>query len=333
MPCLKPRGRQMRRREFIIFFGSAAAAWPIKARAQQKIPRVGVLVTGRSPPARDFELIHQLAQLGYTEGRNITYEIRGAEGDSNRLPQLAHELVATKPDVIVGSTSAVAVALAAATRTIPIVMMVVGDPVTLGLSSSISRPSSNVTGFTVSNPSIAAKRLELLRELVPALRKVAYLWEPANPMTKKFGEEVREAANALGIELVSLPLRSGVDIAPAFTTAENEKVMAVLIEAGEVTVRFGGTIVDECLVRNLPGIHAWPFEVHNGALISYGPADPENFSRAAIYVDRILKGTKIDELPFEEPTKIRLAINLRTARSINISVPSSLLARADEIVE
>jgi putative tryptophan/tyrosine transport system substrate-binding protein len=323
----------MRRREFIALLGGAAAAWPIDIRAQQKIPRVGVLVGGPSPPARDFELVHQLAQLGYTEGRNITYEIQGAEGDTSRLPDLAQKLIATKPDVIVGSTSAVAVALAAATQTIPIVMAVVGDPITLGLSSSISRPDRNITGFTVSSPSIAAKRLELLRELVPALRKVAYLWEPPNPMTKKFGEEVRKAANALGIQLVSLPLTSGADIGPAFTIAEKEKVMAVLIEAGEVTVRFGGTIVDECLVRNLPGMHAWPFEVHNGALISYGPAAAENFPRAAIYVDRILKGAKIAELPFEEPTQIRLAINLRTARSINISVPSSLLTRADEIIE
>jgi putative ABC transport system substrate-binding protein len=292
-----------------------------------------MIVAGPNPPAHDFELVHQLAQLGYTEGRNISYEIRGAEGDSNRLPRLAQELVTTKPDVIVGSTSEVAVALAAATRTIPIVMTVVGDPVTLGLTTSMSRPDRNVTGFTVSSPSIAAKRVELLRELVPAVRKVAYLWEPPNPMTKKFGEEVRKAADTLGIELISLPLTSGVDIGPAFTIAEKEKVTAVLIEAGGIAVRFGGTIVDECLVRNLPGMHAWPFEVHNGALIAYGPAAPENFQRAATYVDRILKGTKIAELPFEEPTQIRLAINLRTARSINISIPSSLLARADEIIE
>jgi putative tryptophan/tyrosine transport system substrate-binding protein len=323
----------MRRREFIALLGSGAVTWPIDVYAQQKIPRVGVLVAGPNPPAHDFELVHQLDLLGYTEGRNISYEIRGAEGDSNRLPRLAQELVATKPDVIVGSTSEVAVALAAATRTIPIVMTVVGDPVTLGLTTSMSRPDRNVTGFTVSSPSIAAKRLELLNELVPAARKVAYLWEPPNPMTKKFGEEVRKAADTLGIELISLPLTSGVDIGPAFTIAEKEMVTAVLIEAGGIAVRFGGTIVDECLVRNLPGMHAWPFEVHIGALIAYGPAAPENFQRAATYVDRILKGTKIAELPFEEPTQIRLAINLRTARSINISIPSSLLARADEIIE
>jgi putative ABC transport system substrate-binding protein len=142
----------MRRREFITLLASAAATWPISVCAQQKIQRVGVLVAGPSPPARDFELVHQMAQLGYTEGHNITYEVRGAEGDSNLLPQLAQDLVATKPDVIVGSTSEVAVALAAATRTIPIVMTVVGDPITLGLSRSISRPDRNVTGFTVSSP-------------------------------------------------------------------------------------------------------------------------------------------------------------------------------------
>jgi putative ABC transport system substrate-binding protein len=150
----------MRRREFIALLGSGAVTWPISVCAQQKIPRVGVLVAGPNPPAHDFELVHQLARLGYTEGRNIAYEIRGAEGDSNRLPQLAQELVTTKTDVIVGSTSEVAVALAAATRTIPIVMTVVGDPVTLGLTTSMSRPDRNVgsrrTCFTLSRATTIA---------------------------------------------------------------------------------------------------------------------------------------------------------------------------------
>src|SRR5262245_46401722 len=163
----------MRRREFITLLGGAAAAWPINVRAQQKIPRVGVLVAGPTPPAHDLELVHQLTQLGYTEGRNITYEIRGGEGDSNRLPQLAQELVTTKTDVIVGSTSEVEIVLVSATRIIPIVMTVVADAVTLGRTTSMSRPDRNVTVFTVSSPSIAAKRLELLRERVPSVRKVA----------------------------------------------------------------------------------------------------------------------------------------------------------------
>jgi putative ABC transport system substrate-binding protein len=322
----------MRRREFIGLL-SGAAAWPLAAHAQQRIPRVGVLLIGASAPPRDLELAHQLAQINYIEGRNITYEIRGADGDIDRLPQLARELIATNPDVIVGSTSPAAVALVAATQNIPIVMTIVGDPIALGLTNSMSRPSRNVTGFTNSSVSLAAKRLELLRELVPALSTLAYLWVPVNPLTKYYADQVQRAADKLGIKLVSLPLTSGADIGAAFTRAEKEQVAAVLIESDELVVRFSGAIVDECLVRNLPAMHAWPFEVHNGALISYGPATVENYPRTAIYVDRLLKGAKITELPFEEPTQIKLAINLRTARSIKISVPPSLLARADEVID
>jgi putative ABC transport system substrate-binding protein len=322
----------MQRRDFLGVLGGAAA-WPLAVTAQQRIPRVGVLLIGAGVPPRDFELARQLARLGYVEGRNITYEIRGADGDANRLPTLAREIIATNPDVIVGSTSPAALALAAATRDIPIVMTVIGDPIALGLSNSISRPSRNVTGFTISSASLAAKRLELLRELVPALRKVAYLWVPLNPVTKQLGEQVRMAADTLDIKLVSLPLTTSADINEAFTLAEKEQVTAVFIEPADLTVRFSGTIVDECLVRNLPAMHAWPFEVHNGALISYGPAIVENYPRTAIYVDRILRGAKIAELPFEEPTQIKLAINLRTARSIKITVPPTLLARADEVIE
>ena len=323
----------MQRREFITLLGGAVAAWPFAARAQQRTARVGVLLVGAGAPPRDLELARQLAQINYIEGRNITYEIRGADGDIDRLPQLARELAATNPDVIVGSTSPAAVALVAATQNIPIVMTIVGDPITLGLSNSMSRPSRNVTGFTNSSVSLAAKRLELLRELVPALNKLAYLWVPVNPLTKYYADQVRMAADALGIKLVPLPLTSGADIGAAFTLAEKEQVTAVLIESDELVVRFSGAIVDECLVRNLPAMHAWPFEVHNGALISYGPATVENYPRTAIYVDRILRGAKIAELPFEEPTQIKLAINLRTARSIKITVPPSLLARADEIID
>lgn len=323
----------MQRREFVTLLGGAAVGLPLSAHAQHRTPRIGVLIVGASAPARDIELAHQLERLGYVDGRNIIYEIRGADGDVNQLPLLAKELVAMRPDVIVGSTSPAALALAATTPDIPIVMTVVGDPIALGLTISMSSPSRNLTGFTNSSVSLAAKRLELLRELVPGLRKVAYLWVPLNPLTKRFGEEVRSAANALGISLVSLPLTSGVDIGTAFTLAEKEQVMAVLVESDELAVRFSGSIVDECLVRNLPAMHAWPFEVRNGALISYGPAVVENYPRTAIYVDRLLKGAKIVELPFEEPTQIRLAINLRTARSIGISVPSALLARADEVIE
>lgn len=310
-----------------------AVGWPLAARAQQRVSRVGVLLPGTTLVSRDFGLIQELTRIGYVEGRNISYRISGADGDNDRLPQLARELVAANPDVVVGATAPVAAALAAATPDIPIVMTIIGDPVALGLSDSMSRPSRNFTGFTNSSVSLAAKRLELLRELVPSLRKVAYLWVPDNPLMRLFGEKVRAAAEALDVTLVSLPLTTGADIAASFVTAEQERVGAVLIESDPLTARFSGTIIDECLVRDLPAMHTWTFEVRNGALISYGPPTAENFPRAAIYIDRILKGARIAELPFEEPTQIKLAINLRTARAIGMTVPPALLARADEVIE
>jgi putative ABC transport system substrate-binding protein len=220
-----------------------------------------------------------------------------------------------------------------ATRNIPIVMTVVGDPIALGLTGSMSRPTHNVTGFTISSLSLAAKRLELLHGIVPALRKVAYLWVPGSRLSTLFEFHVRKAADVLGIKLVSLPLTSEADIAAAFALADEERVTAVLVETDPLTLRVSGTIVDECLVRNLPGMHSWPSEVRNGALISYGPAAIENIPRAANYIDRIFKGAKVAELPFEEPTQIKLVINLRTARSIGFAFPPTLLARADEVIE
>jgi putative tryptophan/tyrosine transport system substrate-binding protein len=322
----------MRRREFIGLAG-AAVAWPLPLSAQERTPRVGILLNGGAVVPRDLDIAHELAQIGYIEGRNIIYEVRGAAGDLSRLPQLARELVMTNPDVIVASAAPAAAALFGATRNIPIVMTVVGDPIALGLTSSMSRPTHNVTGFTNSSLSLAAKRLELLHGIVPALRKVAYFWVPGNPLATLFESQVRKAAAVLGIKLVSLPLTSEADIAAAFALADGEQVTAVLVETDPLTLRFSVTIVDECMVRNLPGMHTWPIEVRNGALISYGPAAVENNPRAANYVNRILKGAKIAELPFEEPTQLKLAINLRTARSIGFSFPPTLLARADEVIE
>ena len=269
MRLLSP-GEPMRRREFITLLGGVATVWPLPLSAQST-PRVGILLNGGAVLPRDLDFARELARLGYIEGRNIIYEVRAAEGDLSRLPQLARELVATKPDVIVGSAAPAAAALFGATRNIPIVMTVVGDPIALGLTGSMSRPTHNVTGFTVSSLSLAAKRLELLHGIVPALRKVAYLWVPGNPLATLFEPHVRKAADMLGIKLVSLPLTSEADIAAAFTRADEEQVTAVLVEADPLTLRFSGTIVDECLVRNLPGMHTWPIEVRNGALYFLWP--------------------------------------------------------------
>jgi putative ABC transport system substrate-binding protein len=321
----------MRRREFITLLSGAGL--PFAAHAQRRMSRVGILLFGAAAALQDLGIVRELARIGFIEGRNIDYELRAADSDVDRLPLLARELAAAKPDAIVGSGSPTALALAAATRDIPIVMMVMGDPIALGLSNSISRPSGNVTGFPNSSLSLAAKRLELLRDLVPTTRKVAYLWARASPIMNARGEQVRAAAGVLGIELVSLPLKLDADIAAAFALADKEHVTAVLVESDALTVRFGGTIMSECLVRNLPAMHAWPFEVRAGALMAYGPTLVENYPRTAVYIQRILRGAKVAELPFEEPTHIALAINLRTARSIGIAFPPELLARANEVIE
>jgi putative tryptophan/tyrosine transport system substrate-binding protein len=322
----------MRRRGFITLLGGAAA-WPIAAFAQQRLPRVGVLLYGHAVPSGDLQIATELARIGYVEGRNIADEIRGAEGDITRLPPLARELAAVRPDVLFGSTAQIAIALLNATREIPIVMTTLSDPIALGLSTSISRPTRNVTGFTISSLSLAAKRLEILHEVVPASSRVASLWAPQNPSAASYESSVEHAAEALGIKLVSLPLTSEVDIVGAFAHADEEEVTAVLTEPDTLTYRLSGSIVDQCLIRNLPAMHCWSIEVRNGALMSYGPAEPENNARAAVYVDRILKGAKVAELPFEEPTEIKLAINLRTARSIGLGLPPTFITRADEVIE
>jgi putative ABC transport system substrate-binding protein len=322
----------MRRREFITLLGGAAA-WPIDAFAQQRLPRVGVLLFGRAVPSGDLQIAAELARIGYVERRNIAYEIRGAEGDITRLAPLARELAAMRPEVLVGATAQVAVAFFNATREIPIVITMVSDPIALGLSTSISRPTRNVTGFTISSLSLAAKRLELLHEVVPTTSKVAYLWAPQNPSAEFYKSRVHQAAEALGIKLTSLPLTSEADIVGAFARADEEQVTAVLTEADTLTYRLSGSIVDQCLIRNLPAMHSWSIEVRNGALMSYGPAEPENNAQAALYIDRILKGAKVAELPFEEPTEIKLTINLRTAHSIGLAVSPAFIMRADEVIE
>jgi putative ABC transport system substrate-binding protein len=316
-------GAHMRRREFITLLGGVAAVWPLAAYTQPRLPRVGALLTARELSPTDLPIARELARIGYVDGRNITYVVRSAEGDASRLPLLARELVATKPDVIVGSASPAAVALFHATHDIPVVMTVVGDPVALGLTSSISQPSHNVTGFTASRLSLVAKRLELLHDIVPSLKKAAYLWAPENPLAPSFKSHIRQAADVFGIKLALLSLKSGADIDAVFARAEQEQVTAVLVANSPLTLRFGSSIRDHCLFYNL----------RNGALISYGPAAIENNSGAASYVDRILKGAKIAELPFQEPTDIKLVVNRRTARSLGLVFPPTVLIRADEVIE
>jgi putative ABC transport system substrate-binding protein len=322
-----------RRRDFITLLGGAAAAWPLAARAQQRSVHIGILLLGPAVSPRELAITSELARLGYDEGRNVSYEIRGADGDLDRLPMLTRELVATKPDVLVGASEIAADVLARTTTDIPIVITVMGDPIASGLTSSMSRPTRNVTGFTLSSPTLGAKRLELLHELIPGLRRVAYLTTPVGPMYNVFEDQVRKAANALSLAIFPVSVITEESVTEGFMMAERAKVQAVLVENSPSNVRLSTRIIDECLFRDLPAIHPWYFEVRVGALMSYGPTLLENHARAARYVDRLLKGAKVSDLPIEEPTQIKLAINLRTARAIKLTVPPTLLARADEVIE
>jgi putative ABC transport system substrate-binding protein len=323
----------MKRREFITLLGGAAAAWPLAARAQQRSVHIGILLLGPAVPSKELTITSELARLGYVDGRNVSYEIRGADGDLGRLPTLTRELVATKPDVLVGASEIAADVLAKATPDIPIVITVMGDPIASGLTSSLARPTRNVTGFTLSSLTLSAKRLELLHELIPGLRRVAYLTSPLGPISNAFEQQVRNAANALSTAIFLVPIITEESVADGFAMVDREKVQAIMVENTPSNLHHSTRIIDECLFRDLPAIHPWYFEVRAGALMSYGPAVLENHAGAARYVDRLLKGAKVSELPIEEPTLIRLAINLRTARAIKLTIPATLLTRADEVIE
>ena len=324
----------MRRREFIKIISVSALAWQQRAaRAQRRSVQIGILLLGRAVPPKELAIVSELARLGYDEGRNVSYEIRGADGDYDRLPMLTRELVATKPDVLVGASEIAADTLAKATRDIPIVITVMADPIASGLTSSMSRPTRNVTGFTLSSATLGAKRLELLHELISDLRRVAYLTTPLGPIYKALEQYVREAANTLGLAIFSVPITTEGSVADGFAIVEREKAQAILVETTPSNVRLSIRIIDECLFRAIPAIHPWYFEVRAGALMSYGPTTLENHAGAAKYVDLLLKGAKISDLPIQEPTQIKLAINLSTARAIKLIIPPILLARADEVID
>jgi ABC-type uncharacterized transport system substrate-binding protein len=321
------------RRDFAILLLGATLVGAPALRAQQRLPLIGVLVLGGAISTRNLALSSELARMGYIDGRNFTLKILAADG--SRLPQLARELVAQNPKVLVSASTIAAQALAAATDDVPIIVTVTVDPVAAGLSDSMARPSRNVTGFTSSTPALVAKRLELLHQLVAGLRRVAYLNVPEGPAYAIFEPYIRAATSALDVTVVSIPIMTATaqGVAEAFLAADAAKVQAVLIGLHPTMTQLSGHIISECLVRNLPSVHPWSFEVQAGALMSYGPAALENNAGAARYIDRILKGARVSELPFEEPTDIKFAINLRTARSMKIAITPTLLARADEVIE
>ena len=266
---------------------------------------------------------NRLQELGWTEAK-LRIATRVAE-DGERVRTSAAELVALAPDAILSTTSTTARALLDATSIIPIVSAVTGDPIALGLTRSMSRPTGNITGFTTFNDTIASKRLQMLREMMGSMDKTALMWVPVNPQQVLLAKQTEEAAKGLGIALLSLPLNSADDIAPALAKAESAKVQAIVVAADPLTVANARAIIDECTARGLPSMHTFVFETRSGALMSYGADLSENYRLAAGYIDQILRGTKVADLPFQEPTRLTLSINLGTARTLRIAVPPALL--------
>jgi ABC-type uncharacterized transport system substrate-binding protein len=319
------------RRGFLLTALAGALAAPLVAEAQQagKVARIGVLAVSAAAFSPRIEAFRKgLREYGYVEGKNIVFEYRYAEGKLDRLLDLATELVALKVDVIVTASPPAVRAAKKATSTIPIVFAAVGDPVATGLVKSLARPGQNITGLSILGPELDGKRLELLKEAVPKTSRVAILFGPESPR-----KELEIAAQALGIQLISLPVRELGDFEPAFETARKENVHALLTSPSPLLNTVRERIVELAAKNRLPAMYAGPEFVEAGGLMSYAPSYTDLFRRAATYVDKILKGAKPADLPIEQPTKFELVVNLKTAKALGLTIPPSLLARADQVIE
>jgi putative ABC transport system substrate-binding protein len=324
----------MDRRTFVS--GLALLAAPLAAGAQRaaKIPRIGLLSPfSPSATALWYQVFRQgLRELGWVEGRNVSIEYRYAEGRSNRLPDLAADLVRLKVDVIVASVVTDALAARKATRAIPIVMAAAGDPVISGLVESLARPGGNVTGLSTMSTELDEKRLELLKEIVPKLSRVAVFWNPQGLGSTIYWKEIQLPARRLGVQLHSLEVRSPNDFEKAFQDATTAHAGALAVMPDTVFTVNIKRIADFAVKNRLPSIYIGREFADAGGLVAYGPDRADMFRRAATYVDKILKGAKPGDLPIEQPTKFELVLNLKTAKAIGISIPHSVLARADEVI-
>jgi len=325
----------MRRRVFITLLGSTAAAWPLAARAQQagKTYTIGRLTAGSfvNPLFEAFD--NALRGMGWVEGKNIAFERRYAEDRLERLPELAADLVRLKVDVIAADGTLAPLAAKRATSTIPIVMTSAGDPLGSGLVASLARPGGNVTGMSLMVPDLGGKRLELLKEVLPRLTRVAVFWNAANPYSTIVFKETQVAGRTLGIEVQSLEVRGPDDFDGAFEAARRQHPDALVTVEDPLTFDHRKLIADFAAGQRLPSLHGTKEFAAAGGLISYGTNLADVFRRSAGYVDRILKSAKPDDLPVQQPTKFELVINLKTARTLSLEVPPTLLARADEVIE
>ncbi len=325
----------MRRREFITLLGGAAAAWPLAARAQQpaKLPTIGYLGTAGASAWAPWTaaFVQRLHELGWTDGRTVAIQYRWAEGRAERSAELAAELARLKVDVIVTGGNA-ALAAKQASSAVPIVFALVDDPVGMGLVASLARPGGNVTGLSFQAADLAGKRLALLREVVPGLRRLAIMANVEYPNAASEMREVQIAARTLGIDAATFEIRRAEDIAPAFE-ALKDRADALYVVGDALVITHRVRINTLALIARLPTIYVVREYVEAGGLMSYGPNFPDLFRRAADYVDKILRGARPGEIPVEQPTKFDLAINLTTAKALGLKIPESFLLRADEVIE
>jgi putative ABC transport system substrate-binding protein len=323
----------MRRRTFIAALGGAAA-WPLAARGQQPAKPV---VIGILSAAGDFHnslfnaFRQELRKLGYIDGRNAMFEFRSADGDFPRLPKLAVELVRMPVDIILTDGPPAALAAKEATRTIPIVMATVGDPIKQGIVDNIARPGGNITGFTLLSSELSSKRFDLLKDIYPAMGRVGVLWNPVNSLPQF--SATQEAGGRLGVAIESVQSKSPDTIANAIDEIARHGASALIVLPDGLFWNHRKVVIGRAAVHGLPAIYPEREYADDGGLAAYGPSVSENFRRAAGYIDRILKGTKPADLPIQQPTKFELVINLKTAKALGLTVPNNVLVAADDVIE
>jgi putative tryptophan/tyrosine transport system substrate-binding protein len=334
---LAPVPDRVRRRDFIALLAGAAVARPVGARAQQaaKVPRIGVL-----DYASAFGVEHlwqafreRLRELGYVEGENIAFEYRWADGEIERLPTLAAELVRLNVDIIAVSTMAAALVAKDATKTIPIVFRVAGDPIAAGLVQNLARPGGNLTGVSALTLDLAGKRLELLREIVPGVSRFAVLWERSRPISTLVARDTEFAARALGVSLQAIGVRDRNEFGDAFSAMRRERAGGFVVAPSAVFLIERRRLAELALENALPSMFPQRDYVMAGGLMSYGANLADDARRAAIYVDKILNGARPADLPVNQASKFELVVNLKTAKMLGLTIPESFLLRADEVIE
>jgi ABC-type uncharacterized transport system substrate-binding protein len=322
----------MRRRDFIQGITGTATAWPLGARAQkaaEKIQRVGII--DDSPSWDSFR--QQLRELHYVEGQNLTYAYLRTDGSPAQLDAAAMALAQLPVDVIVAFATPGAKAAQRATKTIPIVAISIADPIAAGLVTSLAHPGGNITGNTILGPDIVTKKLQILKDAIPAVSRVAYLWNPDNAATADIVEDSRKAVPLFHMTLVSLPARTVVDFDRVFAQMSSDRPDAVLITSDPVHQAHMPAIINFLLQNRIPGLFQTREHVVAGGLMSYGVSLSDLFRMGALYTDKILRGTKPGDLPFAQPVTFEFTINLKTAKAIGLDIPTSVIARADEVIE